>query len=669
MTNDLNTSADQGAENVSKVDTGSVGKSFSEVLYDDVAKNGVLGLFNSLKDVTANIKGEIDSLLSFGENWKRLKFLDTESADIIKSLGLGSQKAGEFRKMIADGAASFAGIGLSVEKVGETYLEIASAFNSNISVGVDDLTELAATAKVTGIAGKDLAAAFRGVGVDIEGIGPRMFEVTKIARESGVAVSAVAKGVTTNLDKMNIYNFEGGVKGLAKMSAQAAKLGIDMQKIFTLTDKVFNPEGAIEVAAAMQRLGVSTGALVDPLRLMDLSQNDPTELQNQIVNMTKDFVRFNKDLGEFQILPGEKRRLEEIAKALGLSGGELQKMALNASNLEYKMKQIKFPSSIASKEDRELIGTLSQMNKDKFTGEMVAQIKVKQFDEKGEYTGKDKMINVSELTKDQLEQIKEDQKLRGKTMEDVAFDQLGELEKLNAKFDQFKKAAAYGLSSNDLSQKTYGLLTTGARETLFKDEKNPKGMIPESVLKTENWRDMTNQMTSSISSGFEEAYKKLSSINSMADIPGVLTEIGNMAMTALGGLTFDKIMSEFEKTNPGASAAMGTSGANTTNVNAINSNTTNSSLNNTNNTNVNNVTPPQPQELNLNEKVTVDVNVNLDPASKDQALTSLMNQALTKFFGPEGGNQNIAFVLNEIEKQKTQNGLVQSNVPGVTKIK
>lgn len=660
---DLNKTADQGAENVTKVDTGSVGKSFSEVLYDDVAKNGVLGLFTSLKDVTKNIKGEIDSLLSFGENWKRLKFLDTESADIIKSLGLGSQKAGEFRRMIADGAASFAGIGLSVEKVGETYLEIASAFNSNISVGVEDLTELAATAKVTGVAGKELASAFRGVGVDIGGIGPRMFEVTKIARESGVAVSAVAKGVTTNLDKMNIYNFEGGVKGLAKMSAQASKLGIDMQKIFTLTDKVFNPEGAIETAAALQRLGVTTNSLLDPLRLMDLSQNDPAELQNQIVNMTKDFVRFNKDLGEFQILPGEKRRLEEIAKALGLSGGELQKMALNASNLEYKMKQIKFPSSIASKEDRELIATLSQMNKDKVSGEMVAQIKVKQFDKEGNYTGKDDMVNVSELTVDQLEQIKLDQELRGKTMEDVAFDQLGELEKLNAKFDQLKKAAAYGLSSSDLSQKTYGLLTTGAREKLFKDEKNPNGIIPESALKTENWRDMTNKMTESISLGFEEAYKKLSSINSMADIPAVLADLGNMATTALGGLTFDKIMAEFEKTNPGASAAMGTSGANTTNVNAINSNTTNSSLNNTNNTNVNNVTPPIPQELNLNEKVTVDVNVNLDPASKDQALTSLMNQALTKFFGPEGGNQNIAFVLNEIEKQKTQNNLVQSNVP------
>ena len=144
-----------------------------------------------------------------------------------------------------------------------------------------------------------------------------MTEVAQIAREAGVSVAAVSEGVVQNLDKMNIYNFENGTKGLAKMAAQASRLGIDMDKIFGVVDKVFNPEGAIEMAAAMQRLGVSTSALLDPLRLMDLSQNDPTELQNQIVNMTKDFVRFNEELGQFEIMPGEKRRLNEIGKELG----------------------------------------------------------------------------------------------------------------------------------------------------------------------------------------------------------------------------------------------------------------------------------------------------------------------------------------------------------------
>ncbi len=34
---------------------------------------------------------------------------------------------------------------------------------------------------------------------------------------------------------------------------------------------------------------------------MDLAQNDPTELQNQIVNMTKEFTRFNKENNQIEI--------------------------------------------------------------------------------------------------------------------------------------------------------------------------------------------------------------------------------------------------------------------------------------------------------------------------------------------------------------------------------
>jgi len=39
------------------------------------------------------------------------------------------------------------------------------------------------------------------------------------------------------------------------------------------------------MSAALQRLGVTQSELLDPLRLMDLSINDPGELQNQLVQM------------------------------------------------------------------------------------------------------------------------------------------------------------------------------------------------------------------------------------------------------------------------------------------------------------------------------------------------------------------------------------------------
>ena len=76
---------------------------------------------------------------------------------------------------------------------------------------------------------------------------------------------------------MNRFNFQDGVMGLTKMAAQASMLRFDMSKTADFADKVMNPQGAIEMASAFQRLGVMAGDLVDPFVLMDKSINDPQD--------------------------------------------------------------------------------------------------------------------------------------------------------------------------------------------------------------------------------------------------------------------------------------------------------------------------------------------------------------------------------------------------------
>ena len=619
---------------------------------------------------------ELKNLISLESTFQRLIYLDEESAKINKTLGLGAQKADEFRKLIIDTSAKYAELGLGLDQIGKDYIALSNVFNTNISISDETLTELAATTLVTGQKGDVLAKAFRQVGVDVAGIAPRMMEVTEAAKQAGVSVGSVASGVVANISKLNLYNFEGGVKGLAKMSAQASRLGIDMKSIFTLTEKVFNPDGAIEVAAAMQRLGVATGALVDPLRLMDLSQNDPAELQNQIVNMTKDFVRFNKDLGEFQILPGEKRRLREIADALGMTSDELAGMALNASNLEYKMKQIKFAPG-TSKEDREMIATLAQINKDG-----VAELKVKQYayDEKTgkeEWTGEYEMVNAAELNETQLKELKESQELKGATMEEIAIKQQGELEGLNNKVGAIKTAIAFGQTRTSAAQGLYRAGTTGVKNALFQDENNPNGLIPKSARDAENVGKAMQAALEAINPLFKTLKTNIDDINEVTKISAkigksaidlvtkmgdsisdLLTNLDITKLTSSGSDLLTKIMgTSVNGTNVGGTNSSVNSSVNSNSVNTSNLNSVNSSVNNTNNTNA-----LKPQEVTLNEKVDVNVNVTLDPALKDQALKSLMDQALTKYFGPEGGNENISYVLNEMAKQKTQNNLVQSNV-------
>jgi hypothetical protein len=387
---------------------------------------------------------------SFG---KAIADLDQKSAALIQTLGVGNKRGQELTLTIADTIPKYLELGLKADDAAADYVKLIDTFNTNMTLTDETLVNLAATAKVTRMEGSAMAKSFQDAGTPISMVGDKMMDVAKVANQAGVTVAAVSGGVVKNLDKMSLYNFDNGIKGLAKMAAQASRLGIDMEKVFAVTEKVFNPEGAIELSASLQRLGVASSELLDPLRLMDLAQNDPTELQNQIVNMTKDFTRFNEQTKSFEILPGAKRRMREVADALGMTGSEFSKMALNAANFDMKLKQIKFSPDV-KEEDRELVATMAQFNKGG-----VAEVKIREMktNEKGEqeWTGEYITKAVSELKDDDVKNLKDLQELQGKSMEEIAFDQLSQLVALNGSFNKLSTSLTYGAASNKNVQKTF----------------------------------------------------------------------------------------------------------------------------------------------------------------------------------------------------------------------
>jgi hypothetical protein len=99
----------------------------------------------------------------------------------------------------------------------------------------------------------------------------------------------------------------------------------DEKQIFA--EKVLNPEGAIQMAAAFQRLGVASGDLVDPFILMDKSINDPKGLQDSLIEMTKQFTYFDEKTGNFRINPGGVRLMKELAETAGMSFEQFSKTA------------------------------------------------------------------------------------------------------------------------------------------------------------------------------------------------------------------------------------------------------------------------------------------------------------------------------------------------------
>jgi hypothetical protein len=565
-------------------------------------------------DSLLNVIGQIGAQLGPSGILTAVSNLDSEASKLVKSFGISKDRAGELVQTIADAVPKFVGIGLEFGDIAETMKGLGESMNTNMMVSSDVLTNFAATSVVTGVAQKDLSVKFRDVGVSIGSIGDKMLDVVKIARQAGATVASVSEGVVGNLDKMNLYNFEGGVKGLAKMAAQASRLGIEMSGIFSIVNKVFDPEGAIEFAASLQRLGVTSSQLLDPLRLMDLAQNDPTELQNQIVNMTKEFTIFNKENNQIEILPGAKRRIDEIGKAMGYNNGELQKMAVNAGMFDMKLKQIKFPTDIATKEDRELIATMAQIN-----DKGIATVRMEKIDKEGNRTGEYVEKMVSELNTDDVKKLAEQQKNNDASIEDIAKNQLTELKKITTSINAFVGAAKYGIASSNVVQTGYKA-SLGTFQNLL-DEK-----IPQNMKKSENYRTGTDEMVNKL--------QDLLKISGISDYISQLTTNTKTYLETLGS---------------GIKNVFGSGGVDTEyaeNSYGIPQQT------NTINTNLPNQKIETENNIKVDFKVTTDENIS--PKTKED-----INSAIDYYFNGPDGPSHIQMLLNLMPKEATSNGLIK----------
>jgi len=402
--------------------------------------------------------------------------LDRQASVLLNQFGQAQAMSETLRKSLTDTTQQLLRLGGDLSSALEVQKTVSYALQRNIILSADAGKDLFATMNVTGQDVGKIVENMANVGISVLNTTKEMKKVVDIARESGVNAVIVSDKVLSNMNALNRYNFEGGVSGLAKMAAQATALRIDMSKTLEFAEKVFDPQGAIDVAASLQRLGVAQSDLLDPLRLMELSQNDPAELQNQIAEMSKQFVQMGKD-GHFEIMPGAKRQLREIEQAMGITNGDLIKMALGSAELDNKLKQIKFPSSAFTEEDKKMIANMAEMG------------------EGGEYkitTADNKVKNVSELGDEEIKALRDLASKAPPTMEQLAKEQLGVLNSINS--DGISIKSIPGLTASRTSMATQAMGT--AREITQSAEKF--------ISKTANFKEMSEGIDNLIkgNSGF-----------------------------------------------------------------------------------------------------------------------------------------------------------------------
>jgi hypothetical protein len=442
---------------------------------------GIEGLGKYVRALSGPITESIGSLID-QEVMQDIFFdVDEKATSIARSFGQGREHILAIKQSMTDAYQDVAKMGGSFDDINTIQTEIAGKLNRNVILSSESYKEFHAMVKVTNESIGTIIENFKNAGYSIYQASEQMQKVVDTARGLGLNVESVTENVINNMDALNKYTFQGGVEGLAKMAAQASSLRINMKETLQFADKVFNPEGAIETAAALQRLGVTQSQLLDPLRLMNLSRNDPAELQNQIVQMTKSFVTMGKE-GNFEIMPGAKGRLMEISKAMGMSYNELTKMALGSAELDEKMKKIKLPDVdyMASKETRQLIANLAEKGKD-------GEYKIKVTDEKG--VTKEKLV--SELSPDDIEKLK----LPPKKMEELAVDQLSVLGSIDASLKAMKGATGYAFAG------------TKSGEDIMQAEVQMYKSISDTFVNTFNTKEVRESMDNGIQGMFDSIIK------------------------------------------------------------------------------------------------------------------------------------------------------------------
>jgi hypothetical protein len=193
---------------------------------------------------------------------------------------------------------------------------------------------------------------------------------------------------------------------------------VNVSSISGMLEKAFEPEGAITMAATLQRLGAQQADLLNPLRLMDLSQNNPEEMLKVLADDVQRYVQQAED-GQFKISDYGRRVMREYEKATGVNYEQLVKMAKSTAEIQDKMGKIAFPTKFnLSEEQQKMIASMAEMKGGEY--------KISMTDEKGEKVEK----SITQLSENDIQRLANPQ--APKTMEELAREQLTTLEAILA---------------------------------------------------------------------------------------------------------------------------------------------------------------------------------------------------------------------------------------------
>jgi hypothetical protein len=427
------------------------------------------GLSKGLAEATAQLKVTSESFVTAFSN------MEGGALALNKQFGQGRQRITELKLAVADATPVVDRLGGTIYDAIETTRQISEATRRNVVASTEDISKLYAAGQILDKGVKEIVENFQDVGVQFSQIGTQLEDSIDYIQSVGVNAGQVMEKVMENMSQMNRFNFQDGVQGLTRMATQATLLKFNMGEVFTLADKAMDPQGAIELSSAFQRLGLAAGGLTDPFELMYKSLNDPEGLQDSLVEMTKQFTFFDEKTKSFKINPAGMLQLRELQAQTGINAAEMSKLALNTADLDRKLSMLRPSLKFENEEDKMYLANIAKMDK---SGEYT----VKYVDD----AGQEHQEKLENLTQDQLDFLIQQEKDKPKDLEEIQRSQLLNIETIGGDLRAVRDKVVYGTTSApkvSLLAEDLGTITKIATDSLNNSvsQKNVRSTVDNSI--------------------------------------------------------------------------------------------------------------------------------------------------------------------------------------------
>lgn len=312
--------------------TGQMPQLGDEMITASEATKGMFDMITSVKNPLDLVGKAIDVIGNQAELYLKQQ---TELLGVVnKGAGLTGQFSADVRDELTNANAPLLRLGIGFDELAESAKSLISDTGRFLTLNRESW-EAAGKASVAYVGSLSelvkMYPDFEKIGIGAGDVAKNIELAGSRSISLGLQSQKVTKELSTNLGKLNEYGFRNGIQGLTEMVRKSIEFRMNIESVKQIADKVFDPEGAIDVAANLQAIGGAIGDFNDPLKLMYMATNNVEGLQDALIGVAGSLATYNEEQGRFEITGVNLRKAQAMAKELGINYSELANGAIAAA--------------------------------------------------------------------------------------------------------------------------------------------------------------------------------------------------------------------------------------------------------------------------------------------------------------------------------------------------